>query len=183
MASATTAAPAIPVIQTERLILRGYSADDLDDVYALLSDPEVMRYLGGVSLSREDAWRKLLGHVGHWSLLGFGFWVAVDRVSGRFVGSVGLAHFNRGVNAAFDGAPEIGWVLATWAHGRGLATEAARAAVAWGEQRFGWSKTVCLIHSGHAQSLEVAAKCGYRETERTVYKETPVVLLERTAAR
>jgi RimJ/RimL family protein N-acetyltransferase len=70
-------------------------------------------------------------------------------------------------------------VLAAWAHGRGFATEAARAAITWGETHFGPVRTACLIHLANASSLRVAEKCGYNETIRTTYKDQPTMILIR----
>jgi RimJ/RimL family protein N-acetyltransferase len=69
----------------------------------------------------------VLRYAGLWTLVGLGYWVARDRATGRFVGEGGLADFRRDLTPALGNAPEVGWVLAPWAHGRGLATEAVRA--------------------------------------------------------
>src|SRR5216683_2380038 len=71
------------------------------------------------------------------------------------------------------------WVLARWAHGRGLATEAVRAAVAWGDVHFGTGRTVCLISPDNVASIRVANKCGYQEFARTSYKGQPTIMFER----
>ena len=78
-------------IQTPRLLLRPFRDSDVEPYAAMCGDPEVMRYLGGrVVLSREDAWRQMAMLVGHWSLRGFGSWAVEERVTGNFVGRVGL---------------------------------------------------------------------------------------------
>ncbi len=75
--------------------------------------------------------------------------------------------------------PEAGWVLAREAHGKGYATEAVRAAIGWGEKRFGKTRTACIIHPEHAASIRVAEKCGYREPKVASYKGEPVLLFVR----
>jgi RimJ/RimL family protein N-acetyltransferase len=70
-------------------------------------------------------------------------------------------------------------VLASWAHGNGFATEAIKAALAWYEGQFGALRTVCMIAPENDASLRVAEKCGYREFAHALYKDDPVVLLER----
>ena len=70
-------------------------------------------------------------------------------------------------------------MLAPWCHGRGYATEAARAVVDWGTQHFGNARTVCLIHQDHARSIRVAEKLGYREYARVTYNSAPEILFER----
>jgi len=168
---------AVPVLDTERLTLTGHRADDLDDCVALWSDPEVTRYIGGKPSTREEVWARLLRYLGHWSVAGHGFWLARERATGRFVGEVGLADFKRDMAFSFDGAPEAGWVLAPWSHGKGFATEAMSTVLAWSQRRF--SRTVCLIDPDNAASRRVAAKLGYRELARASYKANDVIVLER----
>ncbi len=169
----------VPSIDTERLTLRGHRLDDFADSLALWSDPEVTRHIGGRPSTEEEVWARLLRYVGHWSLLGFGYWVVREKGSGRFVGEVGFADFHRDMDPPLGPAPEAGWVLAPAAHGKGYATEAARAALAWGEARLGWARTVCIIDPENAPSLRVADKCGFREIHRATYKGGPAVVFAR----
>jgi RimJ/RimL family protein N-acetyltransferase len=166
----------IPTIETKRLTLRGHRLEDFPECAALWADPEVTRYIGGRPSTEEEVWARLLRYVGHWALLGFGYWVVLEKSTGRFVGEVGLANFRRAIEPSFLGAPEAGWVLAPWAHGRGFATEAIGAVMAWGGKRFGASRTVCMIDPGNLPSIRVAEKCGYREFARTTYKGDPTIL-------
>lgn len=169
----------IPSLETERLHLRGHRLDDFDDCAAMWADPSVTRHIGGKPLTPEEVWARLLRYVGHWSLMGFGYWVIEETASGRFAGEVGFADLKRDITPPLDGVPEIGWVLPSWSRGRGLATEAARAAVAWGDTHFAPGPTVCLIHPGNAASIRVAEKCGYRQVEQTMYKGEPSLLFQR----
>lgn len=166
-------------ITTERLVMRPPGREDFDDSAAAWSDPEVVRYIGGRTFTREEAWSRLLRYVGHWALQGYGFWTLRERDSGRYVGEVGLADFKRDMTPSFAGAREMGWVLARQAHGKGYATEAVRAALAWSLERFPGTRLVCMIDPGNVASLRVAAKCGFSEFARTTYKDTAVILLER----
>ena len=61
-----------PTLETPRLRLRQFREDDLDAWARITSDPEVMRYVGGSALTREDAWRSLGYLLGHWKIRGFG---------------------------------------------------------------------------------------------------------------
>jgi RimJ/RimL family protein N-acetyltransferase len=61
--------------------------------------------------------------------MGFGFWVVREKSTGRFVGEVGLANFRRDIEPSLGESKEAGWVLSPWAHGKGFATEAVRAAL------------------------------------------------------
>jgi RimJ/RimL family protein N-acetyltransferase len=170
-----------PVLETERLRLRPYRADDLPEYAAMWADPLVTRHIGGTPLSMESAWWKILRHAGHWALLGFGYWVVEERASERLVGEVGFVDFKRDITPSLAGTPEIGWALVPRAHGAGFATEAARAAIAWGDARFSGAPTVCLIAPENAASIRVAAKCGYREHVTTTYAGAPMVVFRRGA--
>jgi RimJ/RimL family protein N-acetyltransferase len=171
---------AVPALDTERLTLRGHRLEDYEECVALWSDPEVTRHIGGRPFTREEIWARLLRYVGHWELLGFGYWVIRERQSGHFVGEVGLADFRREL-APLQGSPEIGWVLAPWAHGRGLATEAASAVLEWGRQHFGeGTRFVCLIDPANAPSLRVADKLGFRTIGEATYHDHLSRLFERT---
>ncbi len=168
-----------PLLETPRLLLRGHTVDDLADCAGMWADPAVARFIGGKAMSREEVWSKILRYAGHWALCGFGYWIVRERATGRFVGEVGLADFRRELSPSFGGAPEAGWALASSAHGKGLATEAVRAALGWFEAERGRARTVCLIDPDNAASIRVAVKCGYREWTRTTYKGETVILFER----
>lgn len=174
--------PAIPTVETPRLVLRGHVASDLADSAAIWGDPETTRHIGGRAFTREEVWRKILQVVGHWSLLGFGYWAVTERATGRFVGEVGFASFERELDPPFGRAPEAGWVLAPWAHGKGYATEAVRAGTAWLSERLGPVRTVCMIDPGNLPSIRVAEKCGYRRWAETTYHGDAVILFERDPA-
>jgi len=169
----------IPVIETERLRLRAHHAADLDACADMWADPVVTRHIGGRPFSREETWSKILRYAGHWALMGFGYWVARERETGRFVGEGGFADFKREMQPSIEGMPEIGWALVPSAHGKGLATEAVRAFCAWGDQHFGKKPTVCMIDPENIASVWVAKKCGYQEFHRATYKDHPTVLYRR----
>lgn len=171
-------APGAPVIETARLRLRPHRAADLDDCAAMWADAAVTRYIGGKPATRQESWTKLLRYAGMWVLLGYGYWALEERATGRFAGELGFADFQRGL-AAFGGSPEIGWALASHAHGKGYASEAVQAAVAWGDAAFGSGvRTVCMISTANVASIRVAEKCGYREFGRADF-QGPTILFER----
>jgi RimJ/RimL family protein N-acetyltransferase len=167
-------------LQTARLTLAPVGLADFEDSAAMWGDRDVVRYLGGRPSTRQDAWQRILRHAGHWSLLGWGYWAVRETVSGRFVGEVGFANFMReGIREVFGDTPEAGWVLAPGTHGRGFATEAMRAALAWGDERFQPRRTVCMIDPGNEASQAVAAKCGYTQFDMVEYGGEPTILYQR----
>ncbi|MBU8542338.1 MULTISPECIES: GNAT family N-acetyltransferase [Roseomonadaceae] len=166
----------IPVLETARLRLRPHSVEDFEALATIWADPEVTRHIGGRPFTREESWARMLRYAGLWRLLGFGYWAVEDRATGRFLGDVGFADFQRAMDPPAPHLPEIGWVLAPEAHGRGLATEAAAAALEWlGRDCF------CIIAPEHAASLRVAAKLGFGETGLADYRDSQVKVLVRAA--
>ena len=113
------------------------------------------------------------------ALMGFGFWAVDEKASGRFVGELGFADFHRNIQPDMGRDPEIGWALATWAHGRGYATEAVGAALAWGDAQFGGGRTWCLIAPDNRASIGVAEKCGFRRFASGVYRDEPSLIFVR----
>jgi RimJ/RimL family protein N-acetyltransferase len=170
---------AVPVIETERLKLRGHCIADFAASAAMWADPVVTRHIGGRPLSEEESWSRLLRYVGHWALLGFGYWVVEEQATGSFVGELGFADYKRDMEPSLKDTPEVGWIFAAQFHGKGYATEAVRAAVAWGDAHFGAARTACIIHPENLASIHVAEKCGYRKLQLATYKGHPTMVFVR----
>ncbi len=160
----------VPVLETERLTLRAHRLEDFTACAAMWADPIVTQYIGGKPSTEEESWTRLLRYVGHWALLGFGYWAVEEKATGKFVGEIGFADYKRDLEPSLKDTPEAGWVFVSESHGKGYATESVRAAVAWGEAHFGSSQTACLIHPDNLASIRVAGKCGYRELQLVTYK-------------
>jgi RimJ/RimL family protein N-acetyltransferase len=166
-----------PTVETPRLRLRPHVVEDLDACTSLWADPEIVRYVGNRPSTREDAWARILRYRGHWELLGHGFWAITDRATGAFVGETGLADFRRGLHP--DLGIEAGWALVPEAQGRGYATEAVSAALAWGAAHLGPRDVSAIIDPGNAPSLRVAMRCSFAEVARARYKGDDVIVLRR----
>lgn len=169
----------VPILHTERLRLRGHRSDDFAACAAMWSDPVINRYTTGKPLSPELAWAKALRNAGLWPVLGYGYWAIEEKASGEFVGEAGFADFKRDIQPSIAGLPELGYVFCSRVHGQGYATEAVRAAIDWVDRNLGVKRTVCIIHQGNAASIRLAEKCGYREFQRSRYKEHDVIMFER----
>ena len=168
----------IPVIETERLRMRGHLVSDLDAVAAMWGDPEVTRYISGKPATREESWARLVRYVGHWALMGYGFWLIEEKATRRFVGEAGFADFKREMEPHLD-APEQGWAMARWAQGQGFASEALAAQLAWAEDHFGRVPFACMIAPENAPSIRLAEKHAYREFARSSYKGEQSILFRR----
>ncbi|MCW5805801.1 MAG: GNAT family N-acetyltransferase [Deltaproteobacteria bacterium] len=168
-----------PRIETERLVLRAHGTADYASCLALWGNPIVTRHIGNRTHAPQEVWARVLRYIGHWHALDFGCWVVEERDTGRFAGEVGFAIHKRAIEPPFGDAWEIGWVLAPWCHGRGYATEAALASLAWASQSAPGHRSVCLIDADNAPSIRVAARCGYRELARTTYDGAAAIVYDR----
>ncbi len=73
-------------LETERLLLRWFRDDDLDQYKRICADPEVMRFLGdGKPMSALEAWRHMAAIMGHWYFRGYGVWAVEEKTSGKVV--------------------------------------------------------------------------------------------------
>lgn len=145
------------------------------------SDPNVTKFISGRTSTEQQTWMRLLSYIGHWGLMGFGYWAIEEKASGDFVGEVGFMDFKRDIAASMRGKPELGFALASRFHGKGYATEAVRAALTWADARLPHPATVCLVTPQNLGSLRVVEKCGYEIFERGIYNEHPVLFLARNA--
>lgn len=145
---------------------------DLDDMAALLGDPEVMRYYPRAK-TREEArdwirWNeRLYGEVGH------GLWVVSLRGSGEFVGDCGLTP------QLVDGVTEVevGYHVRAGLQGRGYATEAAAACRDHARDVLGVRRLVAIVRPANRPSQRVAEKIGLPFERATVSRSgLPVVV-------
>src|SRR5262245_13136584 len=143
----------VPMLETERLRLRGWREEDLPAFAAFWADEETARFVGG-HCTREEAWRRMAMYVGHWALRGYGLWALEDKTSRRWAGWCGP--WNP------EGWPEkeIGWALAKAFHGRGYATEAALRARDFAYRELGWPTAVSYIAAENVASQRVAGRLG-----------------------
>lgn len=157
----------IPVLQTERLVLRSYQENDLEPYYEMMADPNITRYLvPGIPMSRREAWRSIAGMAGHWVIRGHGQWAIEEKETGDFVGRCGIIEP--------EGWPgkELGWVLHPKAWGKGYATEAAKAALDHAFKEMRLEKVISLIQPGNDASVAVASRIGEKLEERiTVFEK------------
>ncbi len=154
------ATPSAPTLETPRLILRGWRADDFVPYAAMLVEPETARFITrkGQPYSEAEAWAEMAILIGHWQLLGHGMFVVEERASGAFLGRIGPLQ-----PPGWPGF-EIAWGLARTACGKGYATEAAKAAIDWSFKTFGLNRVVSIIHPENVASRRVAERVGERRT-------------------
>jgi RimJ/RimL family protein N-acetyltransferase len=143
------------VIETGRLTLRRFSDGDRDIVARWNGDPEFTRHLAGVQTREQsdahfDRWEQ------HWQAHGFGLVGIEWRETGELIGRVGPS-FHR----LWPAEPEVGWALDPAWWGRGIATEAGAAAVAWTFGELDFPRAVSITTEANAASLNVMSKLGF----------------------
>ena len=168
-----------PVLETERLLLRGFREEDLEQHAAMLSDPVVMEHFGGQLFGREDSWRRLLGGVGLWQLQGTGLLAAERKADGKLVGHVGLFDYHREITPSIEGWPELGYIFAAEVHGQGIAREACDAMLAWADNTLEADETVAIISLSNTPSMKLAERLGYRREPDGQYRDEPISLWRR----
>ncbi|PTX54423.1 RimJ/RimL family protein N-acetyltransferase [Litoreibacter ponti] len=139
-----------PTLHTERLTLRAPTMDDWP-AYKAFYASDATRFTGG-PYDAKQSWTLFAGDLGHWGLMGFG-WFILDDGTGA-VGACGLHH------PPHQADPEIGWNTFPTAQGKGYATEAARTVLDWGWTTLKPARIVSYIDRGNMASKAVAAKLG-----------------------
>jgi RimJ/RimL family protein N-acetyltransferase len=168
----------VPVLETERLILRGHRLEDFPAYAAMWADPVFLRHLGPPR-SEEEAWGRFLRQEGMWSLIGYGLWAVAEKASGAYIGDCGFMQNRRGLPIDCGDLPEAGWTFVPSAHGKGYGREATMAAVAWADRHLDASATWCLIAAGNDVSQKLAARAGYREAAWIIHLDRPALVLAR----
>lgn len=146
-------------LQTERLLLREFTADDVDHLVELDGDPDVMRFItGGLATSRQDIENEtlpaFLAYYGRTP--GFGFWAAIERATGDFLG---WFHFRPAPGHPAD-EPELGYRLRKSAWGKGYAAEGSRALIHKGFTEFGVRRILAETMVVNTASRRVMEKSG-----------------------
>ncbi len=168
----------IPVVETARLRLRGHTMADYAHVCELWADGEVVRHTVGKPQTPEEVWSRILRLLGLWSLFGYGYWVLEEKTTGAFVGEVGVCNLRRAIEPPLEDVPEIGWILLPAHHGKGYATEAAKAVLEWAAGPAVEAKRIaCILHTENQASLRVALKCGFVPSYVATYKDAPTLVL------
>jgi RimJ/RimL family protein N-acetyltransferase len=158
--SRTVGVPIGPV-ETARLQLRVPELGDAEALMGILWDPEVVERKqvtlveppGGLELALKNT----KDMRGQWELRGYGQWSVVEKATGQLIGVVGVYHPQK----PWPG-PDLGWAIHRDRWGRGLATEAAAAALGWMWDRTPVDRVISLIAPDDRRSIRIAVKIGQR---------------------
>ena len=160
-------------LETDRLRFRMFRESDFPTYEQWCARIEIMRYLGGKTFDRIQAWRHLAYQIGHWAMLGYGYYAVEERASGNLIGRCGFTN-----HAGWPGF-ELGWTIIPEYQGRGYATEASRMLLAYAFDALDQPRVISLIHPDNAPSRRVAEKLGQRIEGQTEVLTMPVLIYAR----
>jgi RimJ/RimL family protein N-acetyltransferase len=168
-------APVDVFLETERLFLRRFTEDDVDNLVELDSDPQVMHYItGGRTTPREeirdDYLPAFLGYYQRYR--GYGFWAAVEKPGAEFLG---WFHFRPPPEDGLPDEPELGYRLRRSAWGKGYGTEGSRALIDKGFAEFGTRRVFAHAMAVNTASRRVMEKAGLIYV-RTFHEPWPYVI-------
>jgi len=149
----------VVIFETERLIVRQLEAGDVDNLYSVTSDPELMQHMGdGQSLSYELTAKWVEVSINNYATKGYGCSAVIDKRDGAFIGFCGL------VRSEFAEPPddaELIYALKKPYWGQGLATEVGKAMVDYGYKSCGLKRIIATIDPVNSTSIKVANKIGF----------------------
>ncbi len=141
-------------METQRLVIRKLTKDDLDPLSAIMAKPEVM-YAWEHGFSRNETRKWINRQLTRYRKDGYGYFAVLLKESGEFTGQVGLMKSTIGDNEV----TEVGFIFDNNFWGGGYATEAAKACVRYGFDR-GLEKIYCSIRPENTASVRVALNLG-----------------------
>lgn len=154
-------------LETGRLILRPFTPDDADAYVAVRIKRGVLKHFSPASSDptrQPKIARNLIARfITHWDQDGYGPWAVIDKASGRLIGHHGLRFMPE------FGETEILYMLDSEFWGRGLASEAAQAAIAYARDPLGLQRLMAIAVLANAASLRVMAKAGFVFRRMAVY--------------
>lgn len=167
-----------PTLETSRLRLRPLTLADYDALVTCWASPETVRYIGsGQPQDSEMSWGRLLRYIGHWQLLGYGYWAVCEKESGLLIGTMGIQNQKRNLTPVLE-YPEAGWTLSPTATGQGFATEALTAILAWADSTFA-EPLCCIIDDDNQPSIRLAERMGFQFQHYVEYHNKMVRMLVR----
>ncbi len=150
------------MVESERLVFREFTLEDLPELIQQRSDPEVNKFLGGTKLQNPEALAKRIRfYMSCYESHGFGMCAMIWKPTGEMIGSAGLQ--------PLDGTDEIevGYSMTKEFWGKGIGTEAARAWLDHGFRSHDLERIVAVAHTANAASRKIMEKLGmrYEKTE------------------
>ncbi len=156
-----------PVLSSERIILRGWQDSDFHPYTTLVSDPVMMRFIGGGAISYKEARKEFDGMREQWINRKIGIFVIADKTSDELLGFTGL------FESPLIDEPELSWSLSAKNHGKGYASEAAVLARNWAFREHNIGPLMSLVHPDNISSKRVAERLGASVESHTTWMGQP----------
>jgi len=155
----------IPTITTSRLVLRPFTEEDVEPLYRVLGQKDILCYFPNPNpLSMERVERLIERQLQHWDEHGYGWWAIEARSKPELIGWGGLQYLPE------TDETEVAYLLSQAFHGNGLGTELAQASLKFGFDRFAdLENIIAIVHPENIASQRVALKAGLAFVERTNY--------------
>ena len=152
------------IIESERLYLTEYTNDDVQLLFQLNSDPEVLKYIGPPWTKIENAKKRIIEIIDYYSKNpGLGVWAAYEKNSNEYIGFFELAHLDKTEEI------EVGYRLHKKYWGQGYATEMSKVLIDYGFNKLGLDQIVGITHPENFASQNVLLKCGLRYVKDAVF--------------
>ncbi|WP_462267287.1 GNAT family N-acetyltransferase [Mucilaginibacter sp.] len=157
-------------VETQRLILRELLPEDAEDMLALNSDPEVMRYLGNKPITTlSEAIAAIDVIKAQYEAYGIGRWAVIEKVSQQFIGWAGLKWHTDEVNG-HSNYFDVGYRLIKHYWGKGYATEAAKASMQYGFNQLQQEVLYAMADVNNTASVHVLTKAGFIKQNTLMYE-------------
>ncbi len=142
------------MLESDRLIIRPFVEDDVDDVFEMRSDPDLMRFIRAPQIERHQAedWLRLI--TSKWDKSGIGFCALIDKKSKHFVGWCGLWILKE------TNEIEIGYAIRRDLWGMGFATESAKRILKYAFEDLNLKRVVAVAFPENSGSIGVMKKIG-----------------------
>jgi RimJ/RimL family protein N-acetyltransferase len=147
----------IPVLETQRLILRGPTPEAYPSFKSTFTSYRA-RFMGG-PLNDYETWMLYAAEIGHWQIRGYGMWVIYDRDSGKTLGMAG------GWKPAKWPEAELAWIIWPEVAGHGYALEATHAVRNYLYSNMGWTTAVSYIDPKNLDSIRLAERLGAQKDQ------------------
>jgi len=154
------------ILESERLVLKTSTMENFQNVFSLLSDPDVMRYVGNGPRTENEVRDGLEKMVKHQEKYGFAFGDIYHKNSGDYIGRAGLIHL--AMNDEQDEI-EVGYQLHQKYWGNGYATEITKALIKWGFEHLKLNQIVAVIQPENQSSKRVLEKSGLDYVGKIIY--------------
>ena len=159
------------ITETERCIIRETTESDVDAFYEIYSEPSITEFMEPLFEDREAELKYVKDYREKvYDFYGFGMWTVLDKETGKVIGRAGVS-----MREGFDD-PELGFVIAKGYQGKGLASEACKAVLAFANKEFEFTRFQALVHKDNVASLSLLSKLGFAYADEVQIRDEELQL-------